>query len=1548
MAEFLADRGLDTAGFQLAFAPEHVPAIVAECFVSPATTLQQLRPALAQIESLQFRHPDQPWPAKRAPRPVLAREPAQEQVRFSTFLRSEIAHSPVTKAQEEKKKAGGPGLLERMGSRAGKREEPRSSADTMFAAPTKAPEATGMYHDLVVDVNALPMPADEDEVQQQQQRKAPASASPFKQTSSDAAAANADESKSVSFLEKIGLKKDKAKAALPDDDESSKSEDKIVATYGDDRRKRGDMVVADAISEAPEQEYSSEPVAPLVTAPPPVAAQDDEYEIGPDGSVRVKSVKPATGSKNVYSELIVPVPESNVTRNVKPAKEEQPLVDRPRSRNPRLDRLQDVVETAQAKDKSEGAASKADESRHHAVDAAAAEEDKHRRTNPTLDRLQQQTAHAPPSSEVAAGHHKEPARNPRLERLMQTVKEDDDGETTPMAELGEEAVAEEHGVEVRPGSAPAAAAYKSSLFDRIRRDEPAAAAGGAGGGKAARRGSILRRLKSRPEAEAEEVSRRISWGNVQVQLIDSNKTQMQELAARRRAIEEGLKASNEQIVKVKFPESFPLAAKRFVLSHEQTVQEACDTITETMAGRGIGHQGFELGIPRAERARPQVQEALRALGIGNQVVFLERQKLVGAYKPLLSVLEYVDFIPPPSFLFEKPAAPVTVAAAAAAASKDEAAGRAAERLTDELFDYVDEEGSGSGSGSLRGGRGVEDTDEDAADDDFDDHALATEERELRAQQQRAREQRLQALAALPPPPSPPTVETFSMASYVNRALAEPEAADVLASGRGRGGVRVPAIGRGGMAAAQQQQLAVAAAATAFECEGCGTKNSPTAKKCKACEAPTSGWGFGGSVAGGGGSPPKSARQHQRSNSDGSAVSQWMDAVEAGREEGPRLSFPWSGESSKVFVGAVAPAGRGRDEGAEPPVSGRGRGRREERGRGGEAPLGESVAERTSERKRVAPPGGSLRGMGRGGGLDAAPSGRGHRRTLSGPSANVSMQKWLDAAVRAEVSGRGRGLDAPPTAAASGGRGSSGQQQQQQQREALRRDVMNDWLQQALNAETAGRGRGRECAPGRGRGVAMSGWMDQASAPVGRGEGGLDAPPTADRGRGEREALRQREEMPSAGRGEGGLEAPPVAGRGKVERGSLSRGTMKNWMDQAAASPAGRGEGGLDAPPVAGRGTVKRESLSKVPMGDWMDQASSPAGRGEGGLEAAPGAGRGKLRGSIGKKSGAMSGWLDQAGTGEGAGRGSGLAEAPAGRGREQRKSLAPAAGMDRWLDSLFVPGGRGRGGLLAPPAAGRAARRSSGGSDMEKDVLAAVPLPAKEAEAPAARPEALAALLQESRRPGKKQTLRATLPVLVVFPAYLGVESKMAQVPARLTVAGAIDYLAKLHGGHFSAAGVGLRVGEEYQFEDAFSRSELFPFLDPQKPLQWYEEVITTTPLYWERFERGGEPRGESGEELEVKVVFPSKMGLAPVTARLRPGMSVTDAEAAVVRVVGLGAGRVMRLGVPLELQHLPEVALEIVKLGMRESPEYPHFAHGRMLAEYADLLASLDYVEMS
>lgn len=212
-----------------------------------------------------------------------------------------------------------------------------------------------------------------------------------------------------------------------------------------------------------------------------------------------------------------------------------------------------------------------------------------------------------------------------------------------------------------------------------------------------------------------------------------------------------------------------------------------------------------------------------------------------------------------------------------------------------------------------------------------------------------------------------------------------------------------------------------------------------------------------------------------------------------------------------------------------------------------------------------------------------------------------------------------------------------------------------------------------------------------------------------------------------------------------------------------------------------------------------------------------------------------------------------------------------------------------------------------------------------------------------------------------------------------------MDYLAEIHGGFFSAAGAGLCVKpQEYAFDDAFRRSATFPFLEPGKPLQWYEEVVTTVPLYWEKLlqQHGGgvrdvpvrmsqseslaasvalfhaEPSFAAALEAprtahDVKVVLPSALGVAPVTVTLDHGMSVTDAELAIARALEQRDGAVagatrLRLCVPPALQHLPEVNVEIVKLGLRDAAEWPLFALGRTISEYAPLLDVLPYVEMA
>jgi hypothetical protein len=128
------------------------------------------------------------------------------------------------------------------------------------------------------------------------------------------------------------------------------------------------------------------------------------------------------------------------------------------------------------------------------------------------------------------------------------------------------------------------------------------------------------------------------------------------------------------------------------------------------------------------------------------------------------------------------------------------------------------------------------------------------------------------------------------------------------------------------------------------------------------------------------------------------------------------------------------------------------------------------------------------------------------------------------------------------------------------------------------------------------------------------------------------------------------------------------------------------------------------------------------------------------------------------------------------------------------------------------------------------------------------------------------------------------------QIPARLSVAGTVEYLAQLHGSHVSSSGVGLRVGNDYQFDDGFSRSEMFPFLDPSKPLQWYEEVVATTPLYWEHVATA-QPDASSKDGFVARVVFPSKLGLAPAMVQLVWTMSITDAELAVEKASGNKVG---------------------------------------------------------
>jgi hypothetical protein len=315
--------------------------------------------------------------------------------------------------------------------------------------------------------------------------------------------------------------------------------------------------------------------------------------------------------------------------------------------------------------------------------------------------------------------------------------------------------------------------------------------------------------------------------------------------------------------------------------------------------------------------------------------------------------------------------------------------------------------------------------------------------------------------------------------------------------------------------------------------------------------------------------------------------------------------------------------------------------------------------------------------------------------------------------------------------------------------------------------------------------------------------------------------------------------------------------------------------------------------------------------------------------------------------------------------------------MDSWISSLFVPGssssgsgagaGRGRGaGLSKPPSssqAGRGTRRVSGGSNLEKDVLGAAPVGPvavsnpEETNGTGVTPERIAQMMKSVEQPQRKRRstilgapkLRPTLPVLCIFPPYLGLESKIIQVPSKLNVAGVINYLVEVHGGHFSASGIGLCVSpNDYPFEDAFSRSETFPFLDPKQPLQWYEEVISTTPLYWERINREERPVGRSNQKMSVRVKCGNNLAKIEIDAF---EMSVTDVEAlASKQFVGLkniDSSR-LRLCLPRELEHLPDINGEILKIGMRESPSYPYLEHGKMIAQYANLLLALDYIEMA
>jgi hypothetical protein len=434
VVEFLKERGLETDGFQLAFPAEVVPSIVAAEFVDPNTSLQQLRPALEQVETLQFKHPNQPvWPKKKSAfgsRPVSVKNPGHDDPRFATMLKGEIANTRVGKKPEEaassptatdKPKRKGsfifrPKPLEKGGKEA--------SAANMFQSPEKAPETSGVYSGLVVDTDEMPLPFDEEDADASKARK------------------NVTEKK-PSVLEKIGMRRDSSARSIPveepvvavaveepkreeevassfpapppaeeeeeeeligqdfsvpvepepalppppslalvpppsisaphpdsTEESSSKEEEKIGATFGDDRKKR-DHELLQMMKQSEPSVGPYESAADRLAAVQPVTPVADEYVIGPDGRMVLKT----SGSKakpnprderksTMYNSLVVDVPENNVTSAVKPAPEtaetrkvEQKVMAPPtraqkaerrksggRSRNPMLDRLQDFME----------------------------------------------------------------------------------------------------------------------------------------------------------------------------------------------------------------------------------------------------------------------------------------------------------------------------------------------------------------------------------------------------------------------------------------------------------------------------------------------------------------------------------------------------------------------------------------------------------------------------------------------------------------------------------------------------------------------------------------------------------------------------------------------------------------------------------------------------------------------------------------------------------------------------------------------------------------------------------------------------------------------------------------------------------------------------------------------------------------------------------------------------------------------------------------------------------------------------------------------------
>jgi hypothetical protein len=433
--------------------------------------------------------------------------------------------------------------------------------------------------------------------------------------------------------------------------------------------------------------------------------------------------------------------------------------------------------------------------------------------------------------------------------------------------------------------------------------------------------------------------------------------------------------------------------------------------------------------------------------------------------------------------------------------------------------------------------------------------------------------------------------------------------------------------------------------------------------------------------------------------------------------------------------------------------------------------------------------------------------------------------------------------------------------------------------------------------------------------------------------------------------------------------------MESWLD---ALPAGGRGSGLDVPvSPSGRGSGTRSRASSSSAGD-------------------DGGGRRSLRDSPR--------WGDLAAAGRGGGF---VSPRTAEGGRGMRAGRGEADEMGGWLGSLFVPTGqtavgRGREGrgraspalqsIVGAAAGGRGRKLSDGQGEahppsfvLDVDVSAPshvskVDVVQKFNEArkkeketvPVSRRRTVTKLMKPSA------DVMSTLPVFVVFPPFLGIELQTVQIPALMTVAKAMEFLVQLHGGSFSALGMGLCVRpQEYPFDDSFHRSESFPFLEPSKRLQWYEEVITTVPLYWERAPGGGVDetlasprmaedsaaqtrkrreellkRFEEGDNIRLmSVAFPASLGVPPVKVQLADLMSITDAETQIFNTVLKRNGvelSGLHLCIPVEQQANPKVNAEILRLGLREDPHFPYLGKGTLLKEYATILDLLDYVEMS